>query len=88
MHNGSCEATLRKESGTYLSQKPTNITEIDEVHLNCDCIDGSVVNGVRERILFSLAIDKPPRHKMYKEPRIELFKKAQQIDFVSYHFLI
>ena len=55
-------------------EKPNIITEIDKIHLKCDCIKGFIVNGIREPILYSFAIDKPPGDKVYKEPRIKLFK--------------
>ena len=32
---------------------------LDEVHLKCDCIKGSVVNGLRQPILFSFVLYKP-----------------------------
>ena len=32
--------------GSYKSDKPINITGIDKIHLKCDCINGSIVNGV------------------------------------------
>ena len=38
-------------AGSYKSDKPINITGTDKVHLKCDCIQGSIVNGVREPIL-------------------------------------
>ena len=38
-------------AGSYRSDKPINITGIDKVHLKCDCIDGSIVNGICEPIL-------------------------------------
>ena len=38
-------------AGSYKSDKPINITGIDKVHLKCDCIQGSIVNGIREPIL-------------------------------------
>ena len=41
--------------------------------LNCDCINGSGVNGIQEPILFSFALDKPQGHEIYKEPRINFF---------------
>ena len=44
-------------AGSYKSDKPINITGIDKVHLKCDCIDGSIVNGIREPILYSFALD-------------------------------
>ena len=59
--------------GSYKSDKPINITGIDKTHLKCDCIQGSIVNGIREPILFSFALSSPPGHKIYKEPRIKLF---------------
>ena len=38
--------------GSYQSNKPISITGTDKVYLKCDCIQGSIVNGVREPILF------------------------------------
>ena len=65
-------------AGSYKSDKPINITGIDKVHLKCDCIEGSIVNGVREPFLFSFALSSPPGHKIYKEPRVKLFKKMNK----------
>ena len=65
-------------AGSYLSVKPINITSLDKVALKCDCIDGSIVNGVREPLLYSFALDKPPFHKIIKEPKIKLFKKVNK----------
>ena len=38
-------------AGSYKSDKPIKITGIDKIHLKCDCIQGSIVNGIREPIL-------------------------------------
>ena len=65
-------------SGSYKSDKPINITGIDKVHLKCDCIDGSIMNGIREPILYSFSLDQPPGHKIYKEPKVKLFKKINK----------
>ena len=65
-------------AGSYKSDKPINITGIDKLHLKCDCIQGSIVNGIREPILYSFAMSSPPGHKTYKEPRIKLFKKVNK----------
>ena len=62
-------------AGSYKSEKPISITGIDKVHLKCDCINGSILNGVREPILFSFGPSLPPRRKIFHEPRIKLFKK-------------
>ena len=61
--------------GNYRSDKPINITGSDEIHLKCDCIQGSIVNSIRQSILYSFALSSPPGHKIYKQPRINLFEK-------------
>ena len=49
-------------AGSYKRDKPIIITGIDKVHLKGNVVDGSIVNGVREPILFSFALDQPPGH--------------------------
>ena len=65
-------------AGLYKSDKPINITGIDKIHLKTDCIQGSIVNGIREPILYSFALSLHPGHRIYKEPRIKLFKKINK----------
>ena len=65
-------------SYSYKSDRPTKITGIDKIHLKRDCIQGSIVNGIREPILYSFAFSSPPGHKIYKEPRSKLFKKINK----------
>ena len=65
-------------AGSYKSNKPINITGIDKIHLKCDSIQGSIVNGIREPILFSFALSSPTGHKIYKEPRVKRFKKINK----------
>ena len=74
--------------GSYEGDRPINITGIDKVHLKCDCIQGSIVNGVREPILYSFAISSPPGHKIIKEPRIKLFKKVNKsvLSHITFYF--
>ena len=59
--------------GSYKSDRPINITGIDKILLKCDCVNGSIANGIREPFLYSFALDQPPGHKLHKEPRIKLF---------------
>ena len=75
-------------AGSYKSDKPINITGIDKIHLKCDCIQGSIVNGLREPILFSFALSSPPGHKIYKEPRVKLFKKINKsvLSHITFYF--
>ena len=65
-------------AGSYKSEEPINTTRIDKIHLKCNCIQGSIANGIREPILYSFALSSPPGHKIYKEPRIKLFKKVNK----------
>ena len=58
-----------------MSEKVINIMPINKIHLKCNVIDGSIVNGIRQPILFSFNLDKPPGFKVYKEPTIILYKK-------------
>ena len=46
--------------------------------MKCDCIQGSIVNGIREPILYSFGLSSPPGYKMYNEPRVKLFKKIKK----------
>ena len=73
---------------SYKSDKPINITGIDKIHLKCDCIQGSIVNGIREPILYSFALSSPPGYKIFKEPRIKLFKKINKsiLSHITFYF--
>ena len=75
-------------AGSYKSDRPINITGIDKVHLKCDCIQGSIVNGIREPILHSFALSSPPGHKIYKEPGVKLFKKVNKpvLSHITFYF--
>ena len=75
-------------AGSYKGDKPINITGNDKVHLKCDCIQGGIVNGVREPILYSFALSSPPGHKIYKEPRVKLFKKINKsvLSHITFYF--
>ena len=83
---GDIEGFIQLIPGTYKGDRPINITGIDKIHLKADCIHGSIVNGVREPILYSFALDKPPGHRIIKEPRIKLFKKVNK-SVLSYNIL-
>ena len=75
-------------AGSYKSDRPINITGIDKIHLKCNCIQGSIVNGIREPILYSFALSSPPGYKIYKEPRTKLFKKVNKsvLSHITFYF--
>ena len=71
----------------FTSNNKVNITNIDKVHLKCDCVDGSIVNGKREPILFSFGIDEPPGYKLFIHPNIILYKKVNKERIDGIYFL-
>ena len=75
---GDVEGFVQLIPGSYKSDEPINITGIDKFHLKGDCADSSLVNGIREPILYSLALDKPPGREIYKKPRNKLFKEINK----------
>ena len=56
--------------GSYKSDKSIKTTGNDKLLLKCDCINGSIVNGARGRILYSCALEKPTGHENYKQPGV------------------
>ena len=54
---------------SHKSNEPNNCTGIDKVQLKCDCVNGSIMDGAREPILYSFALNSPPGLKVYKIKR-------------------
>ena len=65
--------------GVYTSDKIIlNSNTIDKIHLKCDCIDGSIQNGLRQPILFSFVLYKPSGYKGFCEPKTIHYKKINK----------
>ena len=60
--------TTSNHVGVYNSDKILNLNTTNKIHLKCDCIDGSVVNGLRQPIFYSFVLDKLPGYKVFCEP--------------------
>ena len=67
-----------KHYNQYLRQKTVNLSSTNKIHLKCDAIDGSVVNGVRQPILYSFVLDKPSGYKVFGEPETIHYKKINK----------
>ena len=74
--------------GTHTSEKPVMITTTDKVHPKCDCVDGSIVNGIREQILFSFNLSAPPGYKIIKEPTTVLYKSINKTRLDTIQFFL
>ena len=75
-------------AGSCTGDRPINVTGIDKTHLKCVCIQGSIVNGIREPFLYSLSLSSLPGHKIYKGPRIKLFDKINKsvLSHITFYF--
>ena len=62
----------------YISQKVVNLGSTNKIHLKCDCVDGRVVNGLRQPILYSFVLDKLPGYKVFSEPETIHYKKINE----------
>ena len=67
-----------KHYNKYISQKIVSLSNTNKIHLKCDAIDGSVVDGVRQPILYSFVLDKPSGYKVFSEPETIHYKKIKK----------
>ena len=67
-----------KHYNKYVSQKIVNLGSTNKIHLKCDVIDGSVVNGLRQPILYSFVLDKKLGYKVFCEPETIHYKKINK----------
>ena len=72
------------QAGTHISEKPVMKTITDKVHLKCDCVDGSIVNGIQEQILFSFNLNAPPGYNNYKRTN-HCFVQADKQNTTGHH---
>ena len=55
--------------------------------MKCDCIDGSLQDGIRQPILFSFVLDKPSGYKIFCEPETIHYKKSNKsvLNTITFH---
>ena len=61
--------------GVYTSDKILNLSTTNKIHSKCDIIDCSVVNGLRQPILYSFVLDKLPDTKSFVNLKQYTMKK-------------
>ena len=64
--------------GVYTSNKLLNLSTTNKIHFKADVIDGSVVVGVRQPILYSFVLDKPSGYKVFCEPETIHYRKINK----------
>ena len=51
--------------GINTSDKILKLNTNDKIHLKCDVIDGSILCGVRNPVLYSFVLNKAPGYKVF-----------------------
>ena len=71
----------------YINQTVVNLSTIKKIHLKCDVIDGSVVNGLRQPILYDFVLDKPSGYKAFSRPERIHYKKINKsaLNTIAFH---
>ena len=72
-----CE-NLRGHGNEYYSEKSGNLSIANKIPSKCDVFDGSVLNGVRQPILFRFVLDKPLGYKIVCERETKHHKKSNK----------
>ena len=55
--------------------------------MKCDVIDGSVVNGLRQPILYSFKLDKRPGYEVFSEPETIHYEKNKSVlNTITFYF--
>ena len=65
---GSTSGWDYKHYNEFTSEKIVNLSITKKIHLKFDVIDGSVVNGLRESILYSFILVKPVGYEAFSQP--------------------
>ena len=76
-----------KHYNKYISQKIVNLSNTNKIHLKCDCIDGTIQDGIRQPILFSFVLDKPAGYKVFCEPESIHYKNLNKsvLDTIAFY---
>ena len=65
--------------GVYTSAKVLILSTINKTHLKSDVINGSIQNGLIQRIFFCFVLDKPSGYKVFAEPETINYKKIYSV---------
>ena len=56
-----------------------NLSSTNKIHLKCDVIDGSIVVGLRQPILFNFVLDRPSDYKVFFQPETIHYKVNKSV---------
>ena len=79
--------TISSDSpAVYTSEKNSDSNTRTKIHLECDVIDVSVVNGLRQPVLDSFNLYKPAGEEVFCQPETVLYKKINNSVFHTIAF--
>ena len=64
-----------KHYNEYISQKIVNLSTTNKIHLKTIVINGGIVDGSRQPILYSFVLDKPAVYKVFSQLETVFYKK-------------
>ena len=67
-----------KHCNEYISQKNVNLSSTNKIHLETDFIDGSIISGLREPVLYLFVLDKLTGYKVFSKPESIQYKKINK----------
>ena len=85
--NKPTNAIQADSQGVYTSGKFFISSTINNFHLKCDVIAGSVVKRIREPVLFSFILIKPIGYKVIGEPETIQYERRKYIFSENYNSL-
>ena len=62
-------------AGVYTSEKILKLFSTNKIHVKSDVIDGGIVDGLRQPILFSFVLDKLPGKRYFPNEKQGTIKK-------------
>ena len=55
-----------------------NLNTTNKIHLKCNCIHGSIQDGIRQPIINSFVLNKPSGYKIFCQPETIHYKKINK----------
>ena len=66
------------DPGDYTGDKNLILITKEKIHFKCEVIDGSIVDGLRQPVLYSFILDKPAGYKCFRQPETIHYKKVNK----------
>ena len=62
----------------YIGQKIVNLNRLNKIILKCDAIHRTILDGLRQPLLFSFVLDEPARYKVFCESETIPYKRINE----------